>query len=120
LGHWQLIANCPAHEGDHARDSLIAYTWEYEGERRLIAINLAETWSRSRLALSHWALPGGCSLQLYDVLTESHSEKPVDDSVGESIFLEIPPQSAHIFHIVVRESGRSRAMKEHDRLDRAT
>ncbi|MDE2820022.1 MAG: alpha-amylase family glycosyl hydrolase [Chloroflexota bacterium] len=120
LGHWQLIETCPAREGDHASDSLIAHTWEYEAERRLIAINLADTWSRSRLELSHWALPGGCSLQLYDVLTESHSEKPVDDSGSESIFLEIPPQSAHIFHIVVRESGRSRAMKEHDRLDRAT
>ncbi len=114
LGHWQLIETCPAREGDHACDSLIAYTWEYELERRLITINLAETWSRSRLDLSHWALPDGCSLQLYDVLTESHSEKPIDDRAGNSIFLEIPPQSAHIFRIVVRKSGRCRAPNEYD------
>jgi len=114
LGHWQLIETCPAPGGDHACDSLIAYTWEYQVERRLITINLAEAWSRSRLNLSHWALPDSCSLQLYDVLNESYSEKPIDDCLGGSIFLEIPPRSAHIFRIAVHKSGRSRAAKKHD------
>ena len=99
-GHWQLVETCSAQGGDRACDSLIAYTWEYEVERRLIAINLADTWSRSLLDLSHWALPVGCSLQLYDVLSESHSEKPIDDGLGCSVILEVAPQSAHIYRIV--------------------
>ena len=113
-GHWQLIVSFPAQEGDHACDNLIAYTWEYEVERRLIAINLAENWSRSRLDLSHWALPVGSSLRLYDFLTESYNEKSVDNSVVDSVLLEIPPRSAHIFRIDVRTSGRSRATNQHD------
>ncbi len=104
LGHWQLLETSPAHDGEDTCDSLIAYTWEYAAERRLITINLAEHWSRSRLDLSHWALPAGCRLQLYDVLGESHCEKLIGDSGDKGILLEIAPKSAQVFRIVVIEA----------------
>ena len=97
VGQWQLIERCLAHGDNHARDSLLAYTWRFGDERRLITINLADSWSRSCLDLSHWAPPHGCSLQLYDVLNESYSQKLIDVQAGGSIFLEIAPTSAHIF-----------------------
>ena len=100
FGQWQLIESCPAHDSNLAGDSLIAYTWTFGDERRLITINLADSWSRCCLDLSHWAPPCGCRLQLYDILNDSYSQKPIDDQAGGSIFLEIAPKSAHIFRIV--------------------
>lgn len=109
LGNWQLIETRPAQDGDRASDSLIAYTWEYGAERRLITINLADAWSRSLLDLSHWDSPNCCSLRLHDVLSESYREMVIDDSLGRSIFLEVAPLSAHIFRVDACKSARSPA-----------
>lgn len=107
LGRWQLIDTSPAHERFGSWDNLIAYTWEYVEERRLITINLSDGWSRCWLDLSHWSLPGGARMRLYDVLSECTIEKIIGDEVEGSIFLEIAPQSAHIFRIDVYDRAQS-------------
>ena len=102
-GKWRMLEAQPAFEGSQSHERLIAYTWEDNGDYRLVAVNLGGEWARCRLPLRHWPKLAGRRWQLYDVLADSYTCREGQDLIEKGLTLEAAPYGSHIFQFQRRQ-----------------
>ena len=102
-GKWRMLEAQPAFEGSQSHERLIAYTWEDNGDYRLVAVNLGGEWARCRLPLRHWPKLAGRRWRLYDVLADSYTCREGQDLIEKGLTLEAAPYGSHIFQFQRRQ-----------------
>jgi len=97
-GAWTLCGTAPAWDLNATHNNLIAYTWQYKHERRLIVVNYAAASSQGRIILPESGLAGR-TWNLRDVMTGAHYERAGDDMAEFGLYVDLQPWQVHIFEI---------------------
>jgi glycosidase len=97
-GNWRLAECKPAWAGNGSADSFIAFAWEHEGRRRLVAVNFAPHPSQCRVTLPFTELGGG-NWRLQDRLSEAVYDRSGDDLQANGLYLAVGPWHTHVFDL---------------------
>ncbi len=92
-GEWKLLSVLPWRDDTH-RD-LIAYTWELEGQLRLIVINFSSTPSQGSIVLS--SLDSAQSYRLRDLLTGNEYLREGRGMTGQGLEVWLDGSASHLF-----------------------
>jgi glycosidase len=100
-GRWQLLECAPAWDGNGTSDAFIAFAWENEVGRRVIAcVNYAGHPSQCYVRLPFSDL-GGRPWRLRDLLGDAQYERDGNDLQSRGLYLDLPAWQSHVFEIEV-------------------
>jgi len=99
-GDWRLAGVAPAWDGNHTAEQFIAFTWQRDNERLLIAVNYApragQCWVRPAFGSELERTP----VVLRDLLDPTvRYERNGTDLAGKGLYLDVPPWHAHVFDV---------------------
>ena len=97
-GHWQLLECLPAWEGNGSSDAFIAWAWQSDDARWLVAVNYADHQSQCYIRLPFDDLAGG-RWQLRDLLGDAHYERDGDELLSRGFYLDLMPWQYHVFEM---------------------
>lgn len=97
-GRWRLLECVPAWEGNRSFDSFIAFAWELDKQRLLIAVNYSPNRSQCYVKLSFSDLPD-YKWQLRDLLSQSVYEREGSDLHEHGLYLDEPGWNAQVFSV---------------------
>jgi glycosidase len=103
-GDWTLLESRPAWDGNDTHHNIIAYLWTWQGERRLVAVNLGDGQSQCLVPVPMSELGGKVAL-LEDLLGDARYERAGDEMLTRGLYLDMPPYLAHIFRIKIKMEG---------------
>lgn len=110
LGEWRLFHSEPACDGCSGHQNIIAYGWHYNGEYRLIAVNLSGEWSQALIQPRGWEGLYDRSWQVHETL-QGHYTTLEGSAIREGgIRLDLEAYSSQILHferIKVRKRSTS-------------
>jgi len=96
-GNWQLLQARPAWEGNPTSAQIIAYTWEKDGKRTLVAVNYGARQAQCYLRLPYPDIEGA-NVQLRDGMHPAVAyERNGDDLARDGLYLDVPPWQHHVF-----------------------
>ena len=95
-GQWQLAECMPAWDGNWTADCFVAFAWQHQGERLLVAVNYAPNRSQCRVRLSFPNLAGG-QWRLVDQLSNADYDRDGDELQSQGLFLDMSPWQAAVF-----------------------
>jgi hypothetical protein len=95
-GRWQLVECVPAWDGNWTSDCFIAFAWENENDRRLVAVNFAPNQSQCYLRLPFADLADRQWL-LQDQLQADRYERDGADLQSRGLYLDARPWQASVF-----------------------
>jgi hypothetical protein len=103
-GHWQLANAQPAWDGNTTCGQFVAYTWERNGQKTLVAVNYAPQHGQCYLRLPYSDLSGK-TVELRDCINPNLAyTRKGDDLAREGLYLDVPPWRAHVFNVESRAS----------------
>jgi hypothetical protein len=103
-GHWELADTQPAWSGNDTCGQFIAYTWERNGQRTLVAVNYAPQHGQCYVRLPYSDLSGK-TVELRDRINPNFSyTRQGDDLAHKGLYLDVPPWRPHVFDVEVRAS----------------
>ena len=98
-GEWRLLECRPAWEGNGTWERFVAFAWEDENGRRLVAtVNYAPDQGQCYVTLPFEDLAGRAFL-LRDLLGEARYDREGDDLATSGLFLDLAPWGYHLFAI---------------------
>jgi hypothetical protein len=102
-GHWQLLDARAAWNGNGSCGRFIAYSWEKDAQRTLVAVNYSSDAAQCYLQLPYSDLAGK-TVELRDQMdpTIAYSRNG-DELIGNGLYLDVPPWRHHVFMV----EGRS-------------
>ncbi len=95
-GQWQLLECVSAWDGNWTNDCFIAFAWQHEGERRIVAVNYASNQSQCLVRLPFGDLAGN-SWRLHDEFSGDDYDWEGDDLAGRGLYLAMQPWQAAVF-----------------------
>jgi glycosidase len=97
-GRWQLLECRPAWQDNWTWDDFIAYSWEGDGARLLVAVNFAANPSQCfvTLACDDFA---GKKLRLRDPLSDAVYERDGNDLATRGLYVDLPAWGCHVLAI---------------------
>jgi len=100
-GDWRLADVAPAWDGNHTAEQFVAFTWQRDNERLLIAVNYApragQCWVRPAFGSELERTP----VVLRDLLDPTvRYERNGTDLAGKGLYLDVPAWRAHVFDVV--------------------
>ena len=95
-GRWELLECAPAWDGNWSFDSLIAFAWEMNQERLLVAVNYSVNRSQGYVKLSFRDLPNH-KWKLKDLLSDTVYERKGSDLHERGLYLDEPGWKAQVF-----------------------
>ena len=102
-GHWRLLDARAAWDGNGSCDRFIAYTWEKDGKRTLVAVNYSSDPAQCYLPLPYSDLVGR-AVELHDCMNPTITYcRNGDELTGKGLYLDVPPWRHHVFTV----EGRS-------------
>ncbi len=101
-GDWELLSVDEAWEGNPSHQSLLAWSWRYARELKVVAVNYAPHQSQGRLKLPVW-LPRGMRVLYRDELNDVQYEGDSDELSSLGLYIDLGPWRAHIFDMLVSE-----------------
>jgi hypothetical protein len=100
-GRWRLLECVPAWDGNGTSDAFIAFAWENEEGRRVIAcVNYAGHPSQCYVHLPFAELVGR-KWQLRDLLGDTQYERYGNELQSRGLYLDVPAWQYHVFEIKV-------------------
>ena len=94
-GEWQLLEVQPA--GDDTFQDLIAYSWHYRADHRLIVVNLGNRTSQGKV---QWAAVGTSRNLLFrDLMNGSEYAWDRDEIERNGLYVKLEPYQAHVFEV---------------------
>ena len=97
-GHWQLLECRPAWDGNGSSDSFIAFLWEMDRERLLVAVNYSPNQSQCYVKLPFEGLSDR-RWQLTDLLGDAVYQREGSDFHERGLYLDEPAWKAQVFSI---------------------
>jgi hypothetical protein len=97
-GQWRLLECVPAWDGSGTWDGFIAWSWEADGQRRLIAVNYAGSQGQCYVRLPFPDL-GGRAVRLKDLMGPASYDRDGSDLVSRGLYLDVPAWSYHVFEV---------------------
>jgi hypothetical protein len=98
-GEWRLVDRQPAWDGNPTWDDFVAFSWEADGHRLLVAINYAPTQGQCYLQLP-WIGEGARTVVLQDLLDANvRYERDADDLRRHGLYLDVPAWGHHVFDV---------------------
>jgi len=97
-GQWRLLECAPAWEGNGTCDNFIAWSWEGDGQRRLIAVNYAGNQGQCYVRLPFSDLSGR-HVQLKDQLSPARYDRDGGDLLSRGLYLDVPAWRYHVFEM---------------------
>jgi hypothetical protein len=95
-GQWQRREVIPAWPGNETHRNMIAYTWQFGDQRRLVIINYSNVHSQCRIRLTDFGLEGH-TWTLEDRLNQKEYERQGDRMISDGLYIDLTPWNAHIF-----------------------
>lgn len=95
-GQWRLFDVQQAHVGNYSHDNLLAFGWSYEGQFRVVVVNLTSTWSQGVIKLSAWGNMRQQYWRLYDVLAGMYTYRDGDKIVDDGLYVEMEAHQSQI------------------------
>ncbi len=97
-GIWQLLETAPAGEGNNSWQNMLAWSWQYERDYKIVIINYSPTPAQGRLKMPPKPAGGG-SLSFLDELTGITYIRQMEEVYGPGIYIDLAPYRAHLFSI---------------------
>jgi hypothetical protein len=97
-GQWQLREPERAWPGNPSHGNYVAHAWALDGERRLVAVNLAPGRSQCYVRLD-WPDLAGQRWELVDLLSEARYIRDGDDLLTRGLYLDMPGYGTHLFQL---------------------
>lgn len=97
-GQWCLLECTPAWEGNGSWDAFLAFSWELDGIRSLVAINFAPHKSQCFVKLRFPDLANR-QVEFADLMSTDQYERDGNDLVSRGIYLDLRPWGYHVFHV---------------------
>jgi glycosidase len=97
-GQWQLCDPLEAWPGNPSHNAIIVYAWMAKAQRRLIAINLADTRSQCYVRLDRLNLAAG-AWRFHDEMGPDSYVRTSGDLAAKGLYLDMPGYGYHIFAI---------------------
>lgn len=101
-GRWRLLACTSAADEDCTAESVIAWSWERDSERRLIAVNYAPVPTRCRVQCSFEGLNRRRAV-LQDLLGRVTCECDGETLASRGLELELSSWGRHVFELTVAQ-----------------
>src|SRR5262249_46496503 len=98
-GRWQLLECRPAWDGNESVDGFVAFSWEGDGERLLVAVNYAPHRGQCFVRLPFAELDRR-RWRLQDLIGSATYERDGDDLAGRGLYLDEPAWQASVFSMV--------------------
>jgi hypothetical protein len=96
-GDWQLLEPRPAWDGNGTCGQIIAYAWEMDGRRTLVAVNYGPQQAQCYLPLPH---AGAGGIELRDLMNPAVSyTRRGEEVAGDGLYLDVPPWRYHVFAV---------------------
>jgi len=96
-GAWRLLECVPAWDANWTSDSFLAFAWEIDGERRLVAVNYAASQGQCYVRLPF--APGHGRTQLMDLMSDAHYDRDSPELVSRGLYLDLPAWGYHVFDV---------------------
>ncbi|KDE55042.1 alpha-amylase family glycosyl hydrolase [Methanoculleus sp. MH98A] len=97
-GEWRLLDCTPAWEGNPSHDGYIAFAWEREEERYIVAVNYAPDRGQCYVPLP-WADLAGKEVRLRDLMGEATYDRDGEGLLSPGLYLDIPGWGRHVFEV---------------------
>ncbi len=89
-GRWQLLDSFPAWQGNATNECFIAFAWQADGGRMIVAVNYAAHQSQCSLRLP-WNDFGGKTWRLEDRFSSDVYDRAGDDLQSGGLYLDMKP-----------------------------
>jgi glycosidase len=99
-GRWRLLTSDPAWAGNPTARCVLAFSWEINGDRVVVAVNYGDTQAQCYVRLP-WNDLNGRKLSLRDQLSDAKYDRSGDDLQARGLYLDVAPWQAHIFEVAV-------------------
>jgi glycosidase len=97
-GTWKLIESNEAFEKDVSYTNLLAWSWHYNEQVKIVVTNYspnsAQSWIKPRLQIE-----GNGTLELEDELTGTKYRKEVAEIREKGLYIDLKPYHSHIFSV---------------------
>ena len=99
-GHWQLLECKPAWQGSRTAAQFIAFSWELNDSRLLVAVNYGPTQGQC-YTLAPWPEIGGRKVVLRDRFSDVVYERDGSDLLQKGLYLDLPAWGFNVFEVKV-------------------
>ena len=100
-GQWRLLECTPAWEGNGTGDGFLAWSWEGQEGRRLIAVNYAGTQGQCYVRLPFPDLAGR-AVRLKDLTGPAAYDRDGNDLTSGGLYLDMPAWGYNVFEVSTR------------------
>ncbi|ABN56319.1 MULTISPECIES: alpha-amylase family glycosyl hydrolase [Methanoculleus] len=97
-GEWRLLDCTPAWEGNPSHDGYVAFAWEREEQRFLVAVNYAPDRGQCYVPLP-WADLTGKAVRLRDLIGEARYDRDGEGLLSPGLYLDLPGWGRHVFEV---------------------
>src|SRR5262249_28301453 len=101
-GDWHLADVTPAWAGNGSSEQFIAFTWERDGDRLLVAVNYAPTAGQCYVRPAFASELEGPQILRDLVEPTVRYERDGTELARKGLYLDAPPWRAHVFDIRTR------------------
>ena len=103
-GRWQLLAPEPAWDGNATSEDVVAFSWDDDGRRLVVAVNYAPHQTQCYLRLP-LADAGRGTIVLRDLMNPTiRYERDGEALARAGLYLDVPPWRHHVFEVTAREA----------------
>jgi hypothetical protein len=100
-GEWRLLECAPAWDGNPTWEGFIAFVWQRDEERVLVAVNYAGNQGQCRVRLPIADLSGR-TVRLDDLLSGARYERAGSELASTGLYVDLPPWGHHVFDVEFR------------------
>jgi hypothetical protein len=97
-GHWQLLECVPAWEGNGSWNSFVAFSWQDEDRRALVAVNYAPHQSQCYVRLP-FSEVSQHAVEFRDMMSMDLYIRNGNEIASKGIYLDLPPWGFHVFDV---------------------
>jgi len=95
VGTWKLLESLPSWESNHTFTNILAWQWELNSQRCLVAVNYSDTISSCRIKLDVRNYPE--TFEIKDLLNNQTYYRLAEEVYHIGLYVELKPYQAHIF-----------------------
>jgi hypothetical protein len=97
FGEWNLLEPLKSWEGNNTFSNILAWSWSYKNELRIVVINYSEIISTCRIKIDVSGYPE--EIELVDLLNGQKYLRSAEEIYNFGLYIELKPYQAHIFSL---------------------
>jgi hypothetical protein len=97
-GEWRLLECAPAWDGNWTSEGLVAFAWQRDDQRLLIAVNYAGNQGQCYVRLPFTDLSGRM-VRLSDLMSGARYERDGGDLASAGLYVDLPAWGYHVFEV---------------------